>query len=165
MIEIFPKLQMQTKFNYHFHVHFRLLECAGRLSEADLMANPGYGYGSIHQILSHVVRADRYLRTGLETGLQPAHLPPDYFPTLEALVEGSKEEEKAWQDYLGSLTSEDITAEYSLTSRRGETSILPRWQMMEHVIYHGMQHHSELAQLLTLKGQSPGNIDFLFFIK
>jgi len=34
---------------------------------------------------------------------------------------------------------------------------------LQHLILHGMQHHTEIAQLLTLKGQSPGDIDFIFY--
>ena len=40
---------------------------------------------------------------------------------------------------------------------------MPLWRVLQHLILHGMQHHAELAQLLTAKGQSPGNLDFIFF--
>jgi uncharacterized damage-inducible protein DinB len=45
----------------------------------------------------------------------------------------------------------------------GESAILPRWRIFQHLVLHGMQHHTELAQLLTAKGQSPGDIDFVFY--
>jgi uncharacterized damage-inducible protein DinB len=50
-----------------------------------------------------------------------------------------------------------------LINRRGDIFPTPRWRVLQHLVLHGMQHHSELAQLLTAKGQSPGNIDFIFY--
>jgi uncharacterized damage-inducible protein DinB len=39
----------------------------------------------------------------------------------------------------------------------------PRWRVLQHLALHGMQHATEIAQLLTVKGQSPGDIDFIFY--
>ena len=36
---------------------------------------------------------------------------------------------------------------------------------MQHVIYHGMQHRSEVAMLLTDLGESPGWLDFLIYLQ
>ncbi|MFN8458639.1 MAG: hypothetical protein U0401_28965 [Anaerolineae bacterium] len=37
------------------------------------------------------------------------------------------------------------------------------FRQTQHLILYGMQHQTELAQLLTAKGRSPGDIDFIFF--
>lgn len=34
---------------------------------------------------------------------------------------------------------------------------------LTHMVFHGMQHRSEAAVLLTNFGQSPGNIDLLYY--
>jgi uncharacterized damage-inducible protein DinB len=61
------------------------------------------------------------------------------------------------------LSATEIEAEMSLTDRRGRLWEIPRWRILQHVALHGMQHHAELAQLLTAAGQSPGDIDFIFY--
>jgi hypothetical protein len=38
-----------------------------------------------------------------------------------------------------------------------------RWQVLHHVVLHGMQHHAEIAAQLTSQGLSPGDIDFVFY--
>jgi uncharacterized damage-inducible protein DinB len=61
------------------------------------------------------------------------------------------------------LSVDEIEGNLNLTDRHGTVWAIPRWRIIQHVILHGMQHHTELAQLLTAKGQSPGDIDFIFF--
>jgi len=66
----FAKAQFQTLFSYHFHIQARLVERASLLSESDYHANPGYGHGSIHALLFHLMRAEKAWRIALETGVR-----------------------------------------------------------------------------------------------
>ena len=160
---MFSQAQFQTLFAYHWHTNRRLMECAARLDEADYQDNPGYGHGSIHALLFHVLRTDQGWRLGLETGRQLSPLRPEDFPTLQSLQAGFEAEQSAWQALLERLGAEEIEGSINLTNWRGDSMTLPRWRVLQHLVLHGMQHHAELAQALTTKGQSPGNLDFIFF--
>jgi uncharacterized damage-inducible protein DinB len=41
---------------------------------------------------------------------------------------------------------------------------IARWHMVMQMVTHGAQHRSEAAAVLTAYGESPGDLDFLFFI-
>ena len=160
---MFAKTQFQTLFAYHFHTNRRLLAGAEKLSQADLHADPGYGRGSIHDVLLHLLRAEQSWRVGLETGQQQPGLPAEDFPDLTALQAGFEAEQAAWEALLEKLSDEEIEGMIEMTTRRGTLVPFLRWRVLQHVLFHGMQHHTELAQLLTEKGQSPGDIDFIFY--
>jgi len=153
----------QKLFAYHWHTTMRLIDCASRLDGATYAEHPGYGHGSIHDLLFHLLRTDLGWRRALESGQQQAPLSAEEFPDLAALRAGFEREQVAWQGLLGELSAEDIAADVTLTTQRGQSVTWPRWHILQHLILHGMQHHTELAQLLTAKGQSPGDIDFLFY--
>jgi uncharacterized damage-inducible protein DinB len=157
------KSQFQTLFAYHWHTTLRLMDCAARLSEADCKDMPGYGQGSIHELLFHVLHTDQSRRLVLETGRQVSPLRQEDFPSRKSLRIGCESEQLAWQALLDGVGAEEIDGNINLISRRGDIVTFPRWRILQHLVLHGMQHHSELAQLLTAKGQSPGNIDFIFF--
>ncbi len=155
--------QFSTLFAYHWHTNRRLMDCAAKLGEAGYKDNPGYGHGSIHDLLFHLLRTDQGWRLGLETGRQPSPLRQEDYPNLESLQMGFASEQLAWEGLLNQLGPEEIESSVDLTNLRGDTFTFPRWRILQHLILHGMQHHAELAQLLTTKGPSPGDIDFLFF--
>jgi uncharacterized damage-inducible protein DinB len=159
----FSKLQFQTLFAYHWHIMAHLVERAAQLGEADYKDNPGYSQGSIHALLFHLLRSDRNWRTALETGQRPTPPRPEDYADLKALQAGFEQEQAAWQALLDKLSADEIESDVSLTNWRGDSMTMPRWRFLQHVILHGMQHHADLAHWLTVKGQSPGNIDFLFF--
>lgn len=160
---MFSKTQFQTLFRYHWHITTRLLDCAARLSTEDYTANPGYGHGSIHDLLSHLLRADLGWRLALETGKQQPRIPAEAYPTLASLSSGFADEQAAWNLLLERLSSEEIEGIISLVTLRGQAFDIPRWRVLQHLVLHGMQQQTEVAQLLTAKGQSPGDIDFIFF--
>ncbi len=157
------KTQFQTLFGYQFHTRNRLIERAAQLPEEDTLANPGYGHGSIHALLFHLLRAESGWRVAIETGIQPPPEKIETYPTFALLLPALHQEQQAWLDLLENLTAEKIESDLSLTTQRGRTFVIPCWRVLQHLILHGMQHHTEIAQLLTLKGQSPGDIDFIFY--
>ncbi len=159
----FSKKQFLYLFGYSWHNTLHLLDFADRLSAADCQENPGYGHGSIQDIFFHMLRGSYSWRTALQTGQQPAGLRAEDYPTLGNIRAGLLEEKQAWLQMVDGLTAEQIESEVTLTDYRGNSSDIPRWLVLQHFVLHGMQHHAELAALLTARGQSPGNIDFIFY--
>jgi uncharacterized damage-inducible protein DinB len=155
--------QYQILFAYHWHTTRRLMELASRLSEFDYKDSPGYGHGSIHDLFFHLLRTDQSWRMALQTGKQLSPLRPGDYPDLPTLASALDGEQKEWQELLDELSAAAIEAEIALTSWRGNTYHIPLWRVLQHLVLHGMQHHAELAHLLTAKGQSPGNLDFIFY--
>ncbi|MEI7768645.1 MAG: DinB family protein [Chloroflexales bacterium] len=145
---------IQTLFAYHWDTTDRLIAGAGKLGAEEQDA--------LQAIFMHLLSVDYAWRTALETGRQPAPLAAADFPTLEAIGAGFAAERRAWGALLDGLSDEEIAATALLTRANGQPSPLPRWRVLHQVLLHGMQHHAELAQLLTAQGQSPGNIDFIF---
>ncbi|MCL4506250.1 MAG: DinB family protein [Chloroflexi bacterium] len=161
---MFTQSQFQTIYNYHFRISQHLIDCAAKLAEADYRENPGYGHGSIHDLLFHLLSADCIWRVSLATGVEPARLRAADYPDLNSLRHGFEQEHAAWQALLGRLSDEEIQGSMDFTSARRGTVTMQRWHILQHVAFHGMQHYAEIAQLLTVKGQSPGNIDFIYFV-
>ena len=160
---MFTKMQFNTLFAYHWHTNKRLLETTVQLNDADLYAENEYGRGGIFGLFLHLYQTDRGWRLGLETKQQTVVPGQEAYPDLVALQTAFAEEETAWAAYLDRLSAAEIEATVVLTSLRNTQLALPQWRILQHVLFHGMQHHTELAQLLTEKGHSPGDIDFLFF--
>lgn len=154
--------QFKTLFDYQYRTTQQILACAARLIEADCREQPGYGRGSIYDLLLHLLRAGQSWRTALETGRQHSSSRPEDYPDLPSLQAGFEAESAAWQIFLDGLSPAEIESEVELTSLRGHVILIPRWCVLQHLALHGMQHHAELAQLLTAKGQSPGDIDFIY---
>ena len=159
----FSKNQFQILFAYQWHTTLHLLEYAARLNAAEYQENPGYGHGSIHDLFFHLLRTARSWRVALESGKQQAGIRPESCPDLAAVRAGLVEEQLAWQSLVDGLSGEQIESDLNLTNWRGDAFVIPCWRVLQHLVLHGMQHHAELAQLLTARDQSPGDIDFLFY--
>jgi len=160
---VFTKTMFQTLFAYQWHIDSRLLDLASQLNDADYHEQTGYSQGSIHQLLFHVVRTMNSWRMGVETGKRVSGFRIEDFPTLDSVQTIFQQEKSAWQAFLDKLSEQEIEGDISLTTRSGEMVNIPRWRILNHLVLHGMQHHAELAHLLTLKGKSPGDIDFIFY--
>ncbi len=160
---MFIKNQFSTLFEYHWHTNQQLIACAEALKEADYYRKPENSPGSIHELLFHILRADHGWLKAFETGQQQSPIDEKDYPNLVTLKAGFESKQKSWQALLDSLTEDQIKAKITLTRINGDEMAFLRWQLLQHVVIHGMQHQSEIAQLLTSFDQSPGNIDFLFF--
>jgi uncharacterized damage-inducible protein DinB len=81
---------------------------------------------------------------------------------IDALVALFEIERNGWRELVATFDAATLFETIERQSPFG-TIVLTIWQTMQHVILHGMGHHTELARMLTEAGQSPNDIDFLFY--
>jgi uncharacterized damage-inducible protein DinB len=90
---------------------------------------------------------------------------PEDFQTFKFLRERWNTEESNLMVFVESITEKmlDSTIHYRTTGGKQRQNIL--WYLMVHLVNHGTQHRSEAAAMLTDFGYSPGDIDFIVFLR
>ena len=66
--------------------------------------------------------------------------------------------------FLTSIQQEDLTHLIKGVTDGGTVYADPLWQSMMQVLFHGMQHRSDAAEIVTNYGFSPGELDFFVFL-
>ncbi|MEP7357275.1 MAG: DinB family protein [Anaerolineales bacterium] len=162
MEKSFTQAQFQTLFDYTWLTTRRLLDSAASLSEAEYFEQPGYGHGSIHDLLAHTVAACHNWANALPgVPARPRQSKTDY-ADLAAVQAALDTEQAIWQAALEGLDAAQIEGSFQALYK-GRQETLVAWRILQHVVLHSMQHHTEIAQLLTAKGRSPGDIDFILY--
>jgi len=85
-------------------------------------------------------------------------------PTLDALKERWRTEERDMQAYLDSLNDQDMYGLVRYAVPEGFVRERVLWHCLLHVVNHGTQHRSEAAALLTSYGHSPDGLDFTKYL-
>lgn len=157
------KEMLTTMFAYNDAMNMHLLDCAERVSEEQLDAPADFGRGSLRETLLHMLGVEWAWRTVSQTRKAPTAMPAIMQnPTLPAMRAFAAEEAETARAFLDTLTDDDLRESFE-TERGGRMHRLVLWQTLVHRAYHSAQHRSEVAALLTQYGQSPGDMDFLFF--
>ena len=156
---------IHSLFDYNYWVNQRILETAACLSNEQFITPGAVSHASLRGTLAHALSAEwAWLRRC--QGSSPRDLPSeDNFPDLESLAQRWQEEEKAMRSYLAGLTNEELTSIIRYSRPGGARFETPLWQILLHVINHGTQTRSEAAVLLTQYGHSPGDLDYMIFLR
>ena len=85
--------------------------------------------------------------------------------TFDALQARWSEEERAMRAYLAGLRDSDLEQVVLYQTMSGEARENLLWQLLAQVINHGTQHRSEAALRLTQLGHSPGDLDFIIYLR
>lgn len=157
---------INTLYEYTYWATGRVLEATARLSPDRFTAPTGGSYGSLRGTLVHTLGAEWIWRMRFAEGESPKMLLAETdFPTLEILRSRWQAEERAMRGFLAGLHEEDLlrVVEYQSTKGRPHQNIL--WQLLIHLANHGTQHRSEAAVMLTEFGASPGDLDFIVYLR
>ena len=141
----------------------RIFEAAERLDDAHYRDDSGYGHGSLHTILFHVLRVDhmwRNVAAGPEQRFTP--LEPEAYPDLASLRAAWEQEDSALADFVDGLSEEQIGSPAHIRNLQGDLYSAALSTPLIQLIMHGHQHRTEAAQILTAHGQTPDNLDFIF---
>ncbi len=159
------KQDIQLLYQYNHWANKRILDAAESVDGKQFLAPASYPHGGLRGTLTHTLFAEWIWRRRWE-GVTPAvRMKPEDFPTFDSLRTRWLEEEKALDAFVENLTDEKLNApfQYRTTHDEGMENIL--WHVMAHLVNHGTQHRSEAAAMLTELGHSPGDIDFIVFIR
>jgi len=156
-------VQYQILFNYHWQTTQRLMGLAAKLDEVDYFHKPEDDSGSLHEKLLHILRANHAWHQSLIAGSQQRPLSRKQFDDIAALQAGFDCEQSSWDEMLAGWTEAELGESVNLIRSDGTEYCFVLWRILQHLILHGMQHHAEIAQMLTNFGHSPGNLDFIFF--
>jgi len=155
---------IRALYDYNAWANTRILDTAAHVP-AELFATAALGACNLRDTLTHLLVVESLWRLRWQ-GIPPESVEfPEEFPTLETLRARWHEEDRELDAFLAGLGDADL--DRPLTYRRDNDAVetWTLWHLLLQVINHGTQHRAELALLLTALGHSPGNLDFLLFIR
>jgi uncharacterized damage-inducible protein DinB len=159
------KQDIQLLYKYNDWANKRILDAAANVTGEQFLAPASYPHGGLRSTLTHTLFAEWIWRTRWQ-GESPAYrFNAEDFPTFDSLRARWLEEEKALNSFVDSLTDEKLNAPFKFKTTRGDEMGNILWQAMVHVLNHGTQHRSESAAMLTEFNHSPGDIDFIMFLR
>jgi uncharacterized damage-inducible protein DinB len=148
---------LTTLYDYYYWATKKILAQAEQVTPEQWSGPPPVGDRSLCETLAHMLDAEAGWRHSCSRPIEAAD-----FPDAASLAARWREEEAAMRAYLASLSDEDLQGMFYDADMPDLP--LPLWQVIAHVSYHGMQHRSEAALLLSHFGHSPGGIDMVFWL-
>jgi uncharacterized damage-inducible protein DinB len=157
----------RTVFDYQYWARDRLLAAADGMSADDYSAPNGFSYDGLRSLLTHTLGTEiawlNRMRGESATPLEPAT--EETLPTVGALTRRWAEVEAAQRDFLRTLKDDDLTRRMEYRFRDGTPASATIWELLTIVYTHSVQHRSEAAEALTVVGRSPGNLDFVVYLR
>lgn len=159
------KNEIPTLYRYNAWANARILNAASQLTSEQFLAATPFSYGSLRATLVHMLFAEWLWRQRWEGQSPTGWLVPEDFPTFEALRSRWENEGASLLEFVEHVSEEklDTMVHYTTTSGKPYENIL--WHLMLHLVNHGTQHRSEVAAMLTDFGSSPGDLDFIVFVR
>lgn len=155
---------LMTLYNYNYWANRRILQAAQGLTVEQFVAPHDLSWGSIRDVLVHILGAEWIWRIRCQEHRSPSTLlDPAQFATLATVAARWDEEERAMRDYLDSLDEAALSQPLAYVSTAGRPFSSMLWHVLMHVVNHGTQHRAEVAHILTQLGHSPGDIDMILF--
>lgn len=161
------KNEILTLFDYNYWATHRLLEVAATANPEHFVAKlEGLSYKSLRGALVHVLAAEVIWRMRCQEGISPGKLMgEDDIPSLDVLVSRWTAEEKSMRAYLDELKDEDLNQKIKYKTTKDVAFETPLWQILLHLVNHGTQYRAEAAVALTAYGHSPGDLDFMAYLR
>lgn len=159
------KSEVLTFYQYNAWANARILNATAQVPVEQFLAPASYSHGGLRGTLVHILFAEWIWRVRWE-GISPTEGPiPEDFPTFNSLRERWQREEKALMEFVEKLNDETLERIVAYKTTSGKSRQNPLWHLMLHLVNHGTQHRSEVAVMLTDLGHSPGDIDFIKYLR
>ena len=158
--------QIRQLFDYNHWANEIILDAAENLSHEQFLASSRFPRGGMRDTLFHLYYAEWIWRHRCQGSTPVPSVPKAAdFRNLAELRAAWQREEQAMADYLAQLNDEALLSRACYFAGNGSQYSGVLVDFLTHLVIHGMQHRAEAAQILTEFGQSPGDIDYLFYCR
>jgi len=154
--------EIRALYAYSAWANARILDTAEQLDPEQFTTEVD-GLGSIRDTLVHTAFAQWTWLERWRGNSAGQRWDPQEFPDVASLCTRWALVEEATSDHLAILDEPELARVVAYVNFQSETWSYPLWQQLLHQANHATQHRSEIAQLLTRFGRSPGSLDFLVF--
>jgi uncharacterized damage-inducible protein DinB len=143
------KAYLEHLYDYNYWANKRYLAVAETLSEEQIFRKQGHSWDSVHAVFVHMMSSERMWpqRWRGQTG---TFLDPKDFPKVASIREYWVDVERNMRAFIAEQTEESLLREITYTNPKGETFILPLWQMVVQPPNHNTHHRGELAAMFAL---------------
>jgi uncharacterized damage-inducible protein DinB len=160
---------LRAHYDYGRWATARVLDASERLTSEQLNAPGIAGHGSIRETLVHMIDTQESWISWLDGSRSAADamasaVDPDSLPDVAAVRARWDACQAQAEALVGRLSDAAMAADWPLEPPGREPIPTVLWQLLLHVSNHGVQHRSDIAAMLTEHGQSPGNLDLLFYL-
>lgn len=158
--------EIQLLYEYNYWASTKILMAATNVTHEDFVAPTAFPHGGLRGTLIHTVAAEWIWRRRVAEQDNPTTmLDEERFPNFESVLARFQEEEGKMRQFLERLTAEELNNPVAYKDTSGKDHAQPLWQILTHVVMHGMQHRAEAAAILTDLGHSPGGIDLIGYFR
>lgn len=149
-----PTDALTTLFNHNLWANLRLLERCAELSSEQLDATISGAYGSIHDTLQHIVRAEQSYFARISTG-QPRHRAENEPPlTIAEMVDSARTTGAGLIEWAPRVQAGDtVQLDWDGTPRDVPKSII-----LTQVINHATEHRAQVMAIMTQLGIEPPDL-------
>ncbi len=142
---------LTTVFSHNLWANLRLLERCEALSREQLDATIPGAYGSIHDTLQHIVRAEKLYLSLISTGRRydrPKGAPP---MTMAEMMESLRATGAGLIEWAPKVQASDTA--------NNDPDIVPKTVILTQAINHATEHRAQIMAILTQLGIQPPELD------
>ena len=152
--------------DYNYWARDRILAAVGQLDRGQATAPADLSYGSILGALTHILNAEYIWRSRCQDRVSPPAVPfEEPVESLRVLEGVWQKEEVTMRAYLDGLENSQLDEPVAYHGLKGQCYESLLWQILVQLVTHGTHHRAELAARLTELGHSPGNFDFIVYLR
>jgi uncharacterized damage-inducible protein DinB len=154
---------LEVFYDYGYWANRKLIGVVSHLTPDQFTQPVAGSYGSIRNTLVHAMSAEWGWLDRCGGPQRGAALKADDFPTVESVVTTWTKVEGYVRGFLSSLGDEDLSRAVEFTLGAAPKQSMPLGELMHHAAVHAVHHRGQVALLLRALGQTPGNVDILFY--
>ena len=157
------KSQIIELYGHNDWANCKLLEAVGHLENEELLQDLSSSYSTIRDTMVHILGAEELWLSRWMGEQGRTLLNQEDFPTYETLALRWNNSRNQFQNFLVSLTEEDLKQEIGYKNLKGISYTLELWKQMLHVTHHSAYHRGQVVTMLRQLKKQPPSLDLIYY--